>query len=271
MLWWMWVLIGVGVVLVLFVLALIASKRMQKKDAAEINSPERLDFEKRYAVSDAQRRQLAIGAPLMYSNFESARVFKLLHGDKNPEDLRQGMEHMWGITDRESALEILESLSKAELSSPRAKELFDAVIPSAKRNPKGLLDTFQLKQDFSGVREVLGYEEAYYTLTNIAKDVRYTPEKVEAVRNFEAWDLGRTVFIARNVAHMGFITEAEGWAYIEAASNLASRTYFDWNEFLAAYYLGRGLTYGGKIQGGFAEVELLLRHDTNPFKGISFR
>lgn len=119
-------------------------------------------------------------------------------------------------------------------------------------------------------RNVKAYESAYYTLTSMKKEHRYTKLEIESIQNFEAWDYGRVAFVARNSAALGYITEAEAMPYLKTAAENASKQYSSWREYIAAYYLGRALAYGGGLDA-FVQVEVLFNKETNPFEGISFK
>ena len=119
-------------------------------------------------------------------------------------------------------------------------------------------------------RCVKAYEATYYTLTNMKKEHRYSKADLDAIQNFEAWDYGRTAYVARNAAALGYITQAEAMPYIKQAAENASKAYNGWREYIAAYYLGRTLSYGGEMRI-FADIEVLFNEGTSPFEGISFK
>ena len=77
-------------------------------------------------------------------------------------------------------------------------------------------------------------------------------------------------YVARTSATLGYIKEYDAWPYIKVAADNASKIYSGWIEYLAAYYLGRAIAYGGRVEG-FPEIVRLLQPKTSPFKGIDFR
>jgi len=119
-------------------------------------------------------------------------------------------------------------------------------------------------------RCVKAYESTYYTLTHMKKEHRFTKADMDAIHNFEAWDYGRTAFVARNSAALGYITQADAMPYIKRAAENASKMYDGWREYIAAYFLGRALSYGGEMRI-FADIEVLFNHGTSPFEGINFK
>jgi len=324
-----WIIAGgiLGALVLLVIAALIFAKINDKKADGEFLSDEMKAFERENAVSPEEKRWLSFGAPLMYHNFESAHVFKLMHADKDRRGMELGFAQMWEITNGAQALEQLEKLSKADGHAPVAKEIFHVFIEPHLRHTDGRqFDSSYVKKDFDIKPEQLqdagklertlrsaffstqedaemaimqqnvfdvddkeglknraafwhlmdrvraaaaAYEGTVYTLAFMNKQYRYSKIELYNIQNFEAWDYGRTAFVARTSAALGYITQEEAMPYIKLAAENASKKYSNWREYLAAYYLGRAIAFGG-VTNLFAEPERLLKPSTSPFTGINF-
>jgi len=216
-------------------------------------------FENENRVSAEQQRWLTFGAVLMYSNFESSRTFTMINQRHGIESLKRGFENSWGISNGNEALLMLNKLSIANVHSADARKFFE-------RHIKPIID------DEEKFKELAKEDEAindYYKARNDLIYKHYTNDEISAISRFEAWDLGRVVFIARSSVCLGYLDENEVWPYIKKAADKASEIYSSWKEYLAAYYLGRAVAYGYN-DSPITAIDYLLSNKNSPYNESIF-
>lgn len=111
---------------------------------------------------------------------------------------------------------------------------------------------------------ISGYEQAVRTLIVFG----YSMDELSKIDNFCAWDLGRAGYIAKMAAAAGYIDEATSRQYMLAAGKLAYTVYLDWQQFLAAYFIGRSIMGGSaKDIGHFGDtISYLLKNKKSPYQ-----
>ena len=255
--------IGILVLVIAFVLFLKFVVNAPQKD-----SEERKAFERANAVSPKREWALAFGGILMNAAGESTRTMKLI--DRGPDylaDIRQGFTHMWGISDGEDALEVLEELVNKQGHTDKANALYAEHLKPYFASGK----TITTISD-PPVSELQPYFEAFDGL-RLDPMVKFSPEEMSAIDNFAAWDLGRVAMIGRYSVAFGYITEEQAWPFIEQAAQTASKIYKDWAQFFQAYALGRALAYGGNGAYDYLSYEIayLLYNENSPVKQHNFK
>ena len=112
-------------------------------------------------------------------------------------------------------------------------------------------------------KHIKGYETTMRALSVFG----YTADELMNINSFEAWDLGRCCYLARLAAHCGFITEEQAWQFIETSGTATYKTYVDWRQFLAAHFLGRGMTHSADDIVDYNEtLAYVLRDKKSPLK-----
>ena len=91
-------------------------------------------------------------------------------------------------------------------------------------------------------------------------------------RDITGWDMGRAAFIARLATEAGYLSEAEGWRYINTAYEKASEKCSSWADFADSYAVGRAMEYGDSdmLPGILYMLEELLSDPASPWKKIKF-
>jgi len=111
---------------------------------------------------------------------------------------------------------------------------------------------------------ITGYERTIRSLIVFGCSM----DELTKITNFCAWDLGRTGFIAKMSVAAGFIGIDTAWKYMLDAGDSTYKTYINWRQFLAAYFLGRGMALTQKEQeiGEFGDaIGYLLKHKKSPY------
>ena len=111
---------------------------------------------------------------------------------------------------------------------------------------------------------ISGYEQAIRTLIVFG----YSMEELSKIDNFRAWDLGRTGHLSKMAAAAGFIDDATSRQYMITAGKLAYRSYLDWRQFLAAYFIGHSIVAGSaKNVANFTDtINYLLKNKKSPYQ-----
>ena len=258
------VYIGIGILVLVIAFALFLKFVV---NAPQKDSEEQKAFERANAVPPKREWALAFGGILMNTAGESTRTMKLI--DRGPDyvaDIRQGFAHMWGISDRENALEVLEDLTNMQGHTDKANDLYakhvkpyfasGKTIKTASNPPTSELEPYF--NTFDGLR--------------LDPKLKFSPEEMSAIDNFAAWDLGRVAMIARYSVAFGYISEEQAWPFIEQAAQTSSKIYRDWTHFFQAYALGRALGYGmNDVYDYLAdEIAYLLYNENSPAKQHDF-
>jgi len=110
---------------------------------------------------------------------------------------------------------------------------------------------------------IRGYELAVRSLTVFG----YRFEELAEIENIAAWDLARCGHVARIAANAGAISTDDAWRHMEAAGKAAYMQYNSWRQFLAAYFLGRGMSLCTDDLGDFGDtVRYLLKDKKSPYQ-----
>jgi len=154
-------------------------------------------------LSIEQQRWMNVGGVLTAMNFEF--VNRLKTGRPIKEN-RVMMKEWWGISNRQTALDALESLVNTG-----HRKSFDERLNR---------DQFRADLvDFGIVSE---------------------REDLDSISTL-AWDMGRLVNVARWCFDLGYTSEGEAWKYIETAYREVQGIYVSWREFATGYLIGRAL------------------------------
>lgn len=143
------------------------------------------------------------------------------------------LSNWWGVQDGASAKETLDGL----LDNARHPVL--PMVLSAYSNHDSSV--------FATLTDEKKKEKAESQLANLAETLGDLQADgiVQSVADVErlgtdGWELGRLVYVARMCFDAGLISEAETWAYIDEADQLASARFSNWADFGHSYAIGRG-------------------------------
>ena len=166
--------------------------------------------ERKYSVDEdatlltpEKQRWLNVGGVLTAMNYE---FINSLATGRPVKENRKAMKEWWGITNRQIALDVLESLvntgHRLSLDARLNREPFRADLVE--------FDIVSEKEDLNGITTL-------------------------------AWDMGRLVNVARWCFDLGYISEDEAWKYMETVYQEVQPVYASWREFAAGYLIGRAL------------------------------
>ena len=164
---------------------------------------------------------LALGAILSQYNNENINTLK---SNLDPVGLRPMMNEWWGITNRQSAFEVLDWL-KREGHRTEYNTVYDVLVRGNITSCKDLQDADQSLCRDSDIKDI----------HDIAKEVH----DLAGDKTLIAWDYGRLISVARWCYTMGWLSEEEAWTYIMPAAIKIQSTYDSFEEFGRHYIYGR--------------------------------
>ncbi len=228
------------------------------------------NWDKKYAVSAERQRYMAFGIVLLKINGESCRMFKLRNISKGKA---KGMlQDWWGIKDRNEAIHISRYLSVAEGHTPFADDVYNNLIKKGQLGSPTQTDLHSLKDENAHqVDRINAAIRAYIPAKKMLIKLGYTEAELSKIDSLAAWDYGRTAYIARYSANVGYMQEEEAWQYIQAAAENAAKVYSSWREYLAAYILGRAIGYGDNSTDLYWHLNGLLSKPQSSFQELSFK
>lgn len=211
------------------------------------NGEEKEEFVNSHPQPEEYARYLAIGSFLINMNDEPFRTLELM-GDK--EDFVESMEESWGIEDRESAMEMIESLLNG-----RSYNKVNATFTAIKSGNFDDLDEDEL-EDYQDTVEAL-HDSLGLTL----KDINKCPSTI-------GWDIERVGHLARVCSHIGYITQDEAWQYLVRAGKLTKEHFTNWMDYAVSISMGRAFTMGYH-PGYFYSFQELLMDDPEYLNSIA--
>ncbi len=176
----------------------------------------------------------------------------------------------WDITDRESAIAMLDYLR-----DEGTRRFFPQVVEALKLKNKQAIqqyitETCETEDDMYACWEQVKF--AFESIEPLMKQ-QLIKDEADFVRiGPDAWDAGRLVFMARVCNEHGYITNEVLWDYIEAADDIAHQTIRSWEDFGKSYIIGRCLWCG---TANYFEVmadhaKELYTKEKSPWKTIPF-
>ncbi|MEV1023817.1 DUF1266 domain-containing protein [Streptomyces sp. NPDC050264] len=246
---------------------------------------------------------LALGALLSVTNGEFWNT--MAHHGEGYQSERQRLREWWGVTSRQEWQERVDQLLSTEQRSNVWEFALDLRHTIA-RDFGGHVDTGYWKQAVTKVlraraephtvltedgvttveprpaEEVAAQIEGVHRL--IGRITRYEARmradgllaESRYVTSVDAWDLGRAPNMARwgLAARYGTLEEAE--SAVRTASALAARSYRNWQDFSAAYALGRCLHFDDEEFGKWYEEmvsahQILTEDPGSPWLNIPFK
>ena len=100
---------------------------------------------------------------------------------------------------------------------------------------------------------------------------QYVSENPEAAQDMLAWDLARTVMVARLALCAGYISDAETLAYIRAAAIEAQQAFSSWEDYGRHYLKGLERWAGRPIKAYEKAVDFLLKDPDLPWRQLDWR
>ncbi|RFU36929.1 DUF1266 domain-containing protein, partial [Actinomadura logoneensis] len=193
---------------------------------------------------------LAVGAHLAVGN---GAPWNTLADPDGPEGSRDLLARIWHVTDAEGWREKMDQLLEAEYSHPAIR----LVLTCRQRTPEAWSREIRRRCEGHDIsrRSIAEFDE-------LADLVRRYEERFRAdgllrphghVADVDAYDYGRAVNVARWGVNAGLCDADTALDCTLTAGYRAYRTYDSWEEFSAAYILGRMLQFD---EGEFGELYL---------------
>jgi hypothetical protein len=179
-------------------------------------------FAEEHPPAPDKAKYLPIGAFLLNTNDEPCDTFALM-GDK--EEWRDAIVESWDIEDPEAGRKMLESLLRG-----RHSKAFDEDYRKLKAAQPHELDEDTV--------------EAYHDMLETLGE--YLPALLPYAQGCEtvlAWDLERAGYLARIFAHLGWITEAEAFDWLQKTAVEIKKTFDNWEEYAVSIMIGRALHF----------------------------
>ena len=208
-------------------------------------------------LDESQLRLLAFGAPMLVYNDES--VDSIECDEDDVETIRDTIENWWGVTDKDSTLDIVRWL----LEEGHHAEADEALEELRKRGLENISQE-ELDDDESKMGDVCLIMESMIENGWCPED--RIPESVIA------WDLVRLVNLGRWARLCGYLNEDEMWKIMQTAADTAVEYFSSWEEFGYSFIMGRGVWHGDPddSETAFEIVSLLLKSDESPWKLQNF-
>jgi len=241
------ILVVVATIIVFF----LFYKRSLIKRLLLIFQPKYRKNPRKIPLSSGQQSALNIGAILSLRN---RNYMDSIETDESKESNIESMAEWWGVYSTDSAIETLEWLF-----DEGHRVHYDKII-NAKKNGSYLHP------------DVLSYDENMNETLDVLIKNQIIVDKSD-LNNISilAWDMGRSVNVARWCFDCGYITKEKAWNYINRAHTYSKQIYNSWEEFSTGYIVGRAMWSGDPdvVEDVITDVQSLLNDVDSPWKNIS--
>lgn len=177
------------------------------------------------------------------------------------DEIKENLSDYYGITDRASALEILDWLYASG-----HRVYFDA-IKGVMSGQDTQISVPCLDEDAEErIREYCSNLQE--SLEELIQE-NFLRQQADLARcSILAWDMGRLVLVSRCCYDAGYISDEEAWYYIMKAHQASKQQYASWEEFASGYVIGRAMWSGSNmsLSGIITITQGLLQDDESPWK-----
>lgn len=203
-------------------------------------------------LTPAQNRLLAFGAPLCVYDDD---YVDSLESTTDTETLKAMLKEWWDVTDKKTVLETIDWL----LNEGQHADADVALAEIKKRGLDAITEEEKGDED-SKICDV-------FTIAEFLTDVNESTVE-ELPVTVLGWDLVRAVNVARWAYLCDYINESEMWKEIEAAVDIAKKTFNSWEEYGLSFAVGRGVWRGDTDDYETAEevIAVLTRQEESPWK-----
>jgi len=221
-------------------------------------------MQKKYSITEEQKRYMLFGGLLLAINNETNQTFRVVNTSKGKA--RALLRDWWGITTSTSAIDTAGDLSKAQMHTGFADDVYNNLVIKDIFNPTHE-DLQKLRPE--NAAQVDRIRHGLFTCSQAVQSLKrigYTESDFAEIKTLAAWDYGRTTFVARFSAHSKIMTATDAWIFIQKAAENAEAAYDSWKQYLAAYVLGRCIAYGEFLPIGANVFNQDSAYSRTPFK-----
>jgi hypothetical protein len=231
------------VVLAAIIVLFLFCKRRLIKRLLLIFQPKYRKNPRKSPLSSAQQSALNIGAILSVRNRNYMDSIET--GESKGEKI-ESMAEWWGVYSTDSAIETLEWLFDEGHRVHYNGSYLQPDVLSYDKNMNATLEVLIKNQIIADKSD----------LNNIS---------------ILAWDMGRSVNVARWCFDCGYITKEKAWNYINRAHTYSKQIYNSWEEFSTGYIVGRAMWSGDPdiVEDVIYDVQSLLNDVNSPWKNTS--
>ena len=196
---------------------------------------ETLQFIKEHPAPKDKAKYLPLGALLLCTNGEPYETFAMM-GEQ--DDWLEALEEGWGFESPDEGKKMLASLLKGRHEAKFGEDY--RKLKSGK--------THKLDED-----SVEGYNE---TLENLKEDLPRLLPYAKKCETLLAWDLERICYLSRIFVHLGWMSQADSFKWIEKAALKVKETFSKWEEYVASVLMGRAVAmgFGYQVIGAASEL-----------------
>lgn len=229
-----------------------------------LNAFKKIRLNEKDAVHGHLLDHLLVGS--MYAEQQLAYLNSYETG-KNRSDITKIVATYWDISNRNEALEVLQSLHD------RNHDPYMDVVYKAYSDPENYVDI--LKSNLPSEGDSFEYYLGLYrSLKNVVPDL--IQQKV--INDFSelkkikdtGWNYGRSVFLARCCYELDYLTETELKSYLEKSYTELKQFCSTWKEYTTSYIFGRAIWGGPHNEGMIVIADDLLTNDKSPLKDKTY-
>lgn len=210
-----------------------------------------LNVDENTHLPEVDLRKISLGNLYVY---QQQGVLNTFETGVSPSVRKLILGEYFGITDRDSAIEILNWLSQAPSQTMFHYAYMAFIQGGGKISRDWLNENEELKEhtDFRNdcLEKLEKMEEQY---TDIENTGIVTSKEEMGKLGVLAWDAGRLNFISRLCLEQGYITKDECMQCINTAYEITKDFYKNWKDYAYSYVLGRTLSMGTTNMIGLAE------------------
>jgi hypothetical protein len=225
-----------------------------------------LNVDENARLPESDLRKISLGNLYVY---QQQGVLNTFETGVSPSVREVILGEYFGITDRDSAIKILNWLSQAP-SQAMFHYAYTAFLQGGgSKSREWLNENEELKEhdDFrNDCLEKLDTMEEQYP--DIEQDGIAASKEEMGKLGVLAWDAGRLNFISRLCFEQGYITKEECMQCIDTAYEMTKEVYSNWKDYAYSYVLGRTLSMGTTNMIGLADD--LLTDPKSPWTYINW-
>ena len=191
--------------------------------------------------NDEQKWGLMAGALLCYYNkfpLDTLEIFGK-NSDYTKKEIARSLEKSWGVEDRASYIDTVESLLK-----DGHRRSFEQYGQEVKTIP-----------DIAYIPLCKNYLEEYGDFSKLYLLRNYYPKLKAGILG---WDMSRIIYLSRVSYTLGYISEEDAWKYIYKAATTIQKNFNNWQDLWESYLIGRNYwSYSSSLMSNEIFVNLI--------------